>query len=158
VRHDDRGTWALVARDTAGILAAWSLRTEPNPGPLAEAARAIARSAQLRHAQVPGTPRRPFPPTQSTAQLLLRSGTRAPSSGILLSLVASLAEALREMHGAAGEAQRAAELEQTVIAQLATVRGTESSPSERLEPGAAHNAKAERRLPAKSSRPLDVDR
>jgi hypothetical protein len=158
VRHDDRSTWALVARDTAGILAAWSLRTEPNPGPLAEAARAIARSAQLRHAQVPGTPRRPFPPTQSTAQLLLRSGTRAPSSGILLSLVASLAEALREMHGAAGEAQRAAELEQTVIAQLATVRGTESSPSERLEPGAAHNAKAERRLPAKSSRPLDVDR
>jgi hypothetical protein len=36
---DDRGTWSHLARDAAGVLAAWSLRTEPEPGPLAEASK-----------------------------------------------------------------------------------------------------------------------
>ncbi|WP_439678979.1 relaxase/mobilization nuclease domain-containing protein [Embleya sp. MST-111070] len=38
--------WACLARETAGVLAAWSLRDEPGrPGPMARAADVLARSA-----------------------------------------------------------------------------------------------------------------
>lgn len=43
---DDRDTWATVARQTAGALAAWSNATEDTPGDLAAAAEALSRSAQ----------------------------------------------------------------------------------------------------------------
>ena len=43
---DDRDTWATVARQTAGALAAWSNATEETPGDLAAAADALSRSAQ----------------------------------------------------------------------------------------------------------------
>lgn len=138
VADADQTTWALVARDAAGILAAVSLRTEVRPGPLAEAGRAIARTAQLRAAQVPGTPRRPFPPTQTAAQLLLRAATGSTSGRLLLSRVTSLTEAIRDMHEAAGEAARAAELERTALAQLASISTTGASEmSATLEPGTA---------------------
>ncbi len=52
----DRVTWAHVARDAAGMLNAISLRTEPEPGPLADAAYAIAASATINR-----TDRRPTP-------------------------------------------------------------------------------------------------
>lgn len=42
----DRDTWSQVARSTAGAFASWSRAVEPTPGPIAEAARQIARSAQ----------------------------------------------------------------------------------------------------------------
>jgi hypothetical protein len=140
VQHEDQTTWALVARDAAGILAAWSLRAEPQPGPLAEAARAIARTAQLRAATVPGAPRRPFPPTQSTAQMLLRGATGPQSSRFLLSQITSLAGAIRDMHAAAGEAQRAAELEQLALAAVGAAPATRA-----LEPGSALKDQGRRR-------------
>lgn len=46
VDPNDRDTWSQVARETAGTLASWSRAVEPEPGPLAEAARQISRSAQ----------------------------------------------------------------------------------------------------------------
>lgn len=141
VPYTDQSTWALVARDAAGVLAAWSLRTEPVPGPLAEASRAIARTAQLRAGQVPGRPGRPFPPTQTSARLLLRSATGPASTRLLLYRVRSLGEAIRDMHAAAGEAQRAAELERTAIAQLNSINATSTAGRlARLEPGAALRA------------------
>ncbi|MFI1582428.1 relaxase/mobilization nuclease domain-containing protein [Embleya sp. NPDC020630] len=45
--------WACLARETAGVLAAWSLRDEPDrPGPMARAADVLARSA-VHPGQVP---------------------------------------------------------------------------------------------------------
>ena len=43
----DRAAWAHAARDAAGVFAAWSSRVETVPGPLAETARMLARSAHL---------------------------------------------------------------------------------------------------------------
>ncbi len=43
----DRATWARVARETSGAFAAWSQRVEATPGPLADASRTLARTAQI---------------------------------------------------------------------------------------------------------------
>ncbi|MGK5555831.1 relaxase/mobilization nuclease domain-containing protein [Actinomadura kijaniata] len=49
VAHEDVAVWAGVAREAAGVLAAWSARVETRrPGPLAYAADALARAAQTR--------------------------------------------------------------------------------------------------------------
>jgi len=44
----DRRAWSDAARDAAGVINTWSLRTEPVPGPLAEAAYALRASATVR--------------------------------------------------------------------------------------------------------------
>lgn len=51
----DRETWAHVAHETAGALSSWSRSIEPQPGPIAEAAREISRSAQT-YAKPPRPP------------------------------------------------------------------------------------------------------
>ena len=68
---DDTATWAHAAREAAGVFAAWSLRTEPTPGPLAETSRVLARSAQLRRREVGGRCWRSLPAARYTSALLL---------------------------------------------------------------------------------------
>jgi hypothetical protein len=115
---DDRGTWAHLARDAAGVLAAWSLRTEPEPGPLADASRSLARSGQLRREQVRRRRWQSFPPTRNAAQLLLAVAAGSTSNAALMRQMIDLSLALREMHAAAGDADRAAQLEQTARQEL----------------------------------------
>jgi hypothetical protein len=121
VRHEDHSTWSIVARDTAGVLAALSLRTEPTPGPIAAAGRAVARSAQLRAVQVTSRPMRVLPPTQNAAALLLRAGTRHHSPRAMVWQLSGLVKALSDMHRAAGELDRARELERGAMASLVAV-------------------------------------
>ncbi|WP_354508650.1 relaxase/mobilization nuclease domain-containing protein [Oerskovia enterophila] len=109
---EDRDTWARVARDTAGAFAAWSQRVEAEPGPLAAAADALAKSAQTRH--------RPERPTKagmvavSGAAMLLASAARGgqgtAAQAIMLRQLANLAKAVHDVHRASGEARRAAEI------------------------------------------------
>jgi hypothetical protein len=117
---DDWAVWAQVARETAGVFAAWSLRTEPMPGPLAATARSLARSAQLR-TQPPARARVPLSPARNTARLMLAAGLRGRSSLLVLSQLANLSKAMHDMHLAAAQAERAAEIEHTVRAELAAV-------------------------------------
>lgn len=42
----DQQTWATVARQCSGVLSAWSMATETEPGPLARAAQSLSVSAQ----------------------------------------------------------------------------------------------------------------
>jgi hypothetical protein len=58
VEPGDFATWAAVARHTAAACAAWSMRTEPTPGPLADTARQLERYADLARAQSNGAPAR----------------------------------------------------------------------------------------------------
>ncbi len=138
---DDRGTWAHLARDAAGVLAAWSLRTEPEPGPLAHASRSLARTAQLRRQHVHRRRWRSIPPARNTAQLLLAVAAGSTSNTSLMRQIIELSQALREMHEAAGEAARAAQLEQTARHELqALARRSQTRTHERLSglaPGAA---------------------
>lgn len=43
---DDREAWGSVAREVSGMMAAWSRAIEPTPGPIAQAAWDLSRSAQ----------------------------------------------------------------------------------------------------------------
>lgn len=44
---DDREAWRAAAGDMAGVFAAWSRATEREPGPLADVAKELGRSAQV---------------------------------------------------------------------------------------------------------------
>ena len=123
----DRVTWAHVARDAAGILSAWSLRTEPQPGALAAAARSLAGTATIRR---PRNDRRRWHgvPARRTAQLVLGSRRSRTSVG-LVRQVAFLSEQLGNMHAAANEAHRAFELEVVAAGQIDAVRRLRPSQS-----------------------------
>lgn len=107
------------------MFAAWSLRVEPDPGPLAAAALALGRSAQL-----PAWRARPRPTSMPSTRgtVLLLAAAAGPAGGalgwvVLLRQLANLAKALHDVHQAAGELQRAREIEQMVRSQLAQVAG-----------------------------------
>ncbi|WP_417281832.1 relaxase/mobilization nuclease domain-containing protein [Aquipuribacter hungaricus] len=112
VPAEDRETWARVARHTAGAFAAWSSVVEPEPGDLAAAADALARSAQ--------TYRRPVQPQKAglvavagTAMLLAsaaRGGQGTAAQAIMLRQLVRLAEAVHDAARASGEARRAGEI------------------------------------------------
>ena len=106
---EDRETWARVAREGAGALAAWSQRLEDEPGRIAEASDALARSAQIKRT-TPG-PRRSVVPSFAGTALLLASASRG-GQGVSadLALVRQLmktTEAIVLMHRVAQEARQA---------------------------------------------------
>lgn len=121
---DDRAQWAIVARETAGAFAAWSHVVEGStPGPLADTARVLARSAQLRAHQV--RPRPPGLPSARGAALLLASvgtgGSGTIAQTVLLRQLANTVKALHDARAAAGDAQRAAEIRDVVMQRLSVV-------------------------------------
>lgn len=140
VPMEDRATWAHAAREVSGAFAAWSMRVEPTPGPLAAAADTLARSAQLHRREI--TPRPGAMPSARGAALLLASAARGGkgtlAQAILFRQLANTARAIHDAHRAAGEAQRAAQIATVVREQLVTVNDAlpplppdaESRPSE----------------------------
>jgi hypothetical protein len=132
VPADDRATWAHVARETSGAFAAWSLRVEATPGPLAATADVLARSAQVR-ARVAQPQRAPGPSARGAAMLLssIAHGGRGPvAEAVLLRQLANTAKALHDAHQAVGEARTAAAIADTVRTQLAVVARDIAPPSE----------------------------
>jgi hypothetical protein len=124
VDPSDRATWAHVARETAGAYAAWSRRMEPTPGPLADAARSLARSAHL-----PARDARPrptgMPSNAAMTALILTTAGAKQNAALELMLFRQLAittRAVMRAHKAAGDTRRAAELSQTLRGQLTAVR------------------------------------
>ncbi|MCJ1702112.1 relaxase/mobilization nuclease domain-containing protein [Rathayibacter festucae] len=124
VDPSDKATWAHVARETAGAYAAWSRRMEPTPGPLADAARSLARSAHLRAHET--TPRPAGMPSSSasTALILAAAGKNknAAAELLLFRQLAKTSHAIMGAHKAAGDARRSAELSSTLQRQLTQVR------------------------------------
>ena len=118
----DTETWARVARETAGAFAAWSTATEAEPGPLAATSDALARSAQTRRAP---TPERGQATVVAGAAMLLmmasRGGQGTVAQALLLRQLANLTKALYDMHRAAGDARRAAEVATAIRTQLVQV-------------------------------------
>jgi hypothetical protein len=131
VAIDDVATWAHVARETAGAFAAWSVRVEPTPGPLAAAAAQLARSAQLPAHQARAS-RAPLPSAGSAALLLASAarGGRGPvGEAALLRQLANTAQALHDAHVAAGQARTAQQLAAGVRDQLAGLGHELASPA-----------------------------
>ena len=121
---DDRAGWAHLARDTAGAFAAWSQRVEPTPGPLAQTARDLSRTAQIRaHESQPKPVGRVS--IAGATMMLLQAGTQGQGTmteALMLRQLASTVKAVMDMHSAIGDAQRAAQLDRTLRNQYAQVR------------------------------------
>ncbi len=69
-----------MSKETSAAFAAWSERIEPTPGPLADAARVLARGAQIRKHQV-----RPKPAgmvSASGAAMLLAAATKGGQGAV----------------------------------------------------------------------------
>ena len=119
---DDVHTWARVARETSGALAAWSVRAEPTPGPLAAAAAQLAQSAQTRT-------KKPAPAgggvsLAGTAMLLAAAAqTKDPgmAQALILRQMLNLMKAIADAHMAAGDARRYQGIERAVREQLVQV-------------------------------------
>jgi hypothetical protein len=111
---------ARVAREGAGILAAWSVALEANdPGALARASRQLARSAELRaHRRLP--PARPRP-RSSTLALYWLAGARPGSTAgwfLVARQLSLLGHDLARLHHRRGELDRARELETIYVTEL----------------------------------------
>ena len=119
---DDVDTWARVARETSGALAAWSVRVEPTPGPLAAAAEQLAQSAQTR-TQKP-VPAGAAVSLAGTAMLLAAAAqTTDPgmAQALILRQMLNLMKAIADAHLAAGDARRYQGIERAVREQLVQV-------------------------------------
>jgi hypothetical protein len=123
---DDYPTRAHAARDMAGMCAAWSRRIEPTPGPLADAARILARSAQLRPAE--SRPRPVAMPSIANAVALISAtavaGSNATAELMLLRQLAVTARSIHQAATAAGDARRAEQLNDALRDRLREVRDT----------------------------------
>ncbi|WP_271986223.1 relaxase/mobilization nuclease domain-containing protein [Pseudoclavibacter terrae] len=121
---EDRETWARVARQSAGVLAAWSNATEKTPGHLALASEALSRSAQ--------TYRRPprdldvNRPAFAGTAMLVASATRGGQGIIaqqaMMRQMLRLAQTIHDANVAAGQAKLAARLFDDTRHRLVAVR------------------------------------
>ena len=141
VDNDPAGA-ARVARDGAGVLAAWSLALEGDaPGPLARAARQLARSAE--HPAHRRTPPPRARPRSSALALFLLAGARPDSTAgwfLLARQLSLLGRDLARLHQLRGELDRAREIETGLGAELELVRtgfAAESGRGSPAEPEAA---------------------
>lgn len=120
----DRAQWARAAGRTAGVFAAWSVRVETTtPGPLARASAQLARSAQLPSLQ--RWPKKAGAVSAGGVALILMQATSTLDKGaaytLLMRQLAKTVEAIAAAHRAAGDAQRAAQLEGVALTHLADV-------------------------------------
>lgn len=120
----DHDTWAAVARETSGAFAAWSLRLEPTPGPLAEASDTLARSAAIhKRNTTPGKTRHLSMrgPAQLLMALSVGTDSRAGQAIMLRQLMATL-RMLHDVQRATDQARTAARLRTTATQSLTTVQ------------------------------------
>ncbi len=136
---DDARTWTVAAHELAGVLAAGSLACEGGePGPLAEAADALARSSQV-HGR--GTVDRPvdMPNTRGVARLVAsaaRGGQGSVAEIALWQQLRNTARALHDAHVAQQDAQRAQEIAAVMRGRLAelTRPATQPQPQPQQQP------------------------
>ena len=148
---DDRDTWATVARQTAGALAAWSNATEETPGDLAAAADALSRSAQTYRRTV--KPQKAGTVAISGAAMLLASAARggqgAVAQAAMIRQLLRLTQAVYDASVAAGQARQAQLLAEDTRARLVRVRDAMPSPAPATAPSGTATATM--------TRPADLD-
>ena len=154
VDNDPAGA-ARVARDGAGVLAAWSLALEGDaPGPLARAARQLARSAE--HPAHRRTPPPRARPRSSALALFLLAGARPDSTAgwfLLARQLSLLGSDLARLHQLRGELDRAREIEAGLGAELELVRTGLAAEPRRGHAGGARGGRCASSGPRPDSRP-----
>jgi hypothetical protein len=148
----DRAAWARVARETSGAFAAWSQRVEATPGPLSDASRTLARTAQIRARDVRPKTSGGLRSIAGAAQLLAMATTHGQGTQAEVMLFQQLvrtAQSVMAMHAAVGEQRRAEQLCVCLEVRLEAVRtrlpalvdqpaiATELTPAQRAMGGVA---------------------
>lgn len=105
--YTDHAAWAQAARETSAAFGAWSKRIEPTPGPLADAARELSKSAQLRH-YPQNTPKAGIVSARGATMVLLAATSKSDRAAYALMFrqLALTAKAIHEMHRATDDLQR----------------------------------------------------
>jgi len=128
----DRAEWARAAGRTAGVFAAWSVRTEAKPGPLAKASVQLARSAQLPAHQ--HWPKKAGTLSAGGAALILMQASpnldKTAAYALLLRQLMKTTQAIAAAHRAAGDAGSAAEIETFTQTELEAVHRQLAVPRE----------------------------
>lgn len=128
---DDRDTWATVARQTAGALAAWSNATEETPGDLAAAAEALSRSAQTHQRTI--RPHKAGTVAISGAAMLLASAARGGqgtvAQAVMVRQLLRLTQAVYDASVAAGQTRHARLLAEDTRARLVRLREALPAPA-----------------------------
>lgn len=134
---EDRETWATVARQTAGALAAWSNAIEETPGDLAAAADALSQSAQTYRRTV--RPEKAGTVAISGAAMLLASAARGGqgtvAQAVMIRQLLRLTQSVHDAARAAEQRRHADLLAEDTRARLNRVRAAlPKPPSERTQP------------------------
>ncbi|XUK61105.1 Relaxase [Plantibacter sp. RU18] len=119
----DKAAWAQVARETSGALSAWSIRTEAIPGPLADAARALRRSAQVSE-HIPVGKYAPMPSPKGAGMLLMQAAvgpSTAAGQALLLRQMMNTVSAVSGMQQESGLLHQAERLRRTHEGALQSV-------------------------------------
>ncbi|WP_072713684.1 relaxase/mobilization nuclease domain-containing protein [Rhodococcus rhodnii] len=131
----DRAQWARAAGRTAGVFAAWSHRLETTPGPLADAARQFSRSAQVpAHQQF--RRKQGTLSAGGTALIVMQASPNLSQSvayALLMRQLIKTTEAIAAAHRAAGDANRARELEALARTRLDAVHSRLDAVHARLD-------------------------
>ncbi|MGV9860929.1 relaxase/mobilization nuclease domain-containing protein [Gordonia sp. NPDC003425] len=153
---DDLATWASAAGQTAGVFAAWSVRIEERPGPLARAADALGASASIPAARAVAP--NYVEHTSSVAFLLLAASGRTDSTAAtaaLLQQLLSAVEAIASAHRAAGHAARAATLTAITRTELGALVDVASRGTPAPVRKSSASAESDRRLDGDTGRASD---
>ncbi len=115
----DHGTWAKAARDTSGVFAAWSQRTEVTPGPLAATADELCKTAQLRDRRQHSKPV-PLPSLAGATMLVLAAGSesKAVACAALMVQLIRTSKALLEMHNQSQRLRETQNLHRVLMNEL----------------------------------------
>jgi len=131
---DDRDTWVRVARETSGVLAAWSNAVEDEPGDLAAAANTLSQSAQTyARPQSQKTPRGPrLTGVAGVVATAARGGKGRVSEVVMMRQMLRLTQAVHAANVAAGQARHAQRLAHDTRIRLVKVRNalSQSVPDE----------------------------
>jgi hypothetical protein len=135
----DLAAWRGAAREAAGVFAAWSRRFEGDiPGPMANAAEALGRSAQSRPEDPPPS-RAAVRDFRGIAAIVAQSelGNDSPIAwAMLLSQMGRTLDAIGDAHAVRGESQMAKALGERLSAEILELHGRfETSSTQDLIPG-----------------------
>lgn len=133
---EDRDTWATVARQTAGALAAWSNATEEQPGDLAAAAEALSRSAQT-HRSTPAPQKIGTSALSGSAMLLsaaARGGRGTVGQAVMIRQLLRLTQSIYDVSKAGEQHRQAQLLANETRARLVRVREALPAPAAAARP------------------------
>ena len=135
---NDRDTWSQVARSTAGAFASWSRAVEATPGPIAEAARQISRSAQTyRPEQTPArVPRTVMMHAALALSTLQSNGNPVMAQAIMYRQLFSTVLAIQQAMQARGDAYHARITKDALLGELSVIASGLPIPDQTSQPQA----------------------